>query len=244
MARFLLGLIAIFSFTTCFSSCRPNELRGEGKKTTSAVPVAAFNAVNIDVTVKTVINMQVGAVPSVQMSGYENVLKHLHATVKNNKLRVYSDLDETWTLDDDDILITITMPSLVELKMSGAPDADIHGNVSGPAFAIDVSGASTIKVDKISVDNFSLDISGAGDVEIKSGTVKNAAFDINGAGDLKAYGLQADEATATISGAGTSELTALKKLTANINGAGTIRYKGHPAVTQDVSGVGSIKDAN
>ena len=243
MKNLILSLIFI-AVAAVNTSCKLNVLRGSGNKTSSSPAVTSFNAVKVDVTVKVTINMQDGVQPGMQINGYENVVKHIKTSVADNTLRIYSDLDETWTIDNNDVSVTLTMPSITALDLTGASDADMHGNITGTSFKVAISGASDIKIDNLNVDDFSLEISGAGDVRINGGTVKHATYEINGAGDLKAFPLQAGEAVATISGAGTGEVTALQKLTAEINGAGTIRYKGHPAITQDVSGVGTIKDAN
>ena len=244
MNKYLLSLALVFGLIILTTSCKTNVLKGEGKKITDAPAVTPFNAVVIDVSLKAVINVQEGASAGVQLNGYENLVKHIKTKVENNTLRIYSDLDDTWTMDSDDVTATITVPSITKLKLTGAPDADIHGNISGSDFKLDISGASTVKMDNVNVDNFSVDVSGAANVEVKGGIVKHAQYEVNGAGDLKAYPLQSNETTVTISGAGTGHVTALQKLTANISGAGTIKYKGHPAISQDVSGAGTIADAN
>lgn len=225
-------------------SCRPNILKGEGKQVTATRDLPSFNAVVVDVAVKVAINVLPGSQPGIQFKSYSNVLQHIKTRVENNALHIYTDLDDTWNIDEDDIAVRITMPSITSLSLSGAPDASITGDVTGAEFKIDISGSSDVKVDNLHVDNFAVSISGAGDIEVKGGAVKHATYEIDGAGDLKAYPLQADETTATISGAGTGKITALQKLTASINGAGTIHYKGHPAITKDVAGVGTISDAN
>jgi len=244
MSKYTLSIFCLLVIAFFNSSCKMNVLKGEGKKTTTAPEVPSFNAIDIAVSVKTVINIKDAAQPGVQLTGYENVLKHIKTKVENNKLRIYDDLDETWTMDSDDMLLVITMPSITALTLEGSPDADVHGNITGQEFKLDISGASDVKIDNVNVTDFSITVSGAGDVDVMGGAVKHAEYEINGAGDLRAFPLQAAETVATISGAGTSEVTALQKLTANINGAGTIKYKGHPAISQNVSGVGTIKDAN
>lgn len=226
------------------SSCKMNVLKGEGKKITATQTVSTFNAVVVDISLKADINVQDGAQPSVELDGYENLIKHIKTKVENNTLRIYSDLDDTWKMESKDVVARITLPSITALTLRGAPDADVHGNISGSDFKLDISGASDTKIDNVSADNFSLSVSGAADVTIKGGSVKHAEYDINGAGEVKAFPLQTTETLATISGAGSSEVTALEKLTAHISGAGSIKYKGHPAISQDISGVGDISDAN
>jgi hypothetical protein len=206
--------------------------------------VASFNAIEVDIPIKLDVTMQAGSQPGIVMSGYENVLKHIATKIEEGTLIITTDLDETWTVDGEGITIQVTMPSIIGLSLEGAPDAEVHGSITGNEFDMDVSGASKITLDDVNVDTLSLQVSGAGDLRVKGGTVKYAEYDISGAGEVKAYPLQTIETYTSISGAGTSEVTASQKLTATISGAGTVKYKGHPAVSQEVSGAGTVKDAN
>lgn len=237
-------LFACFATIVFASSCKRNVLRGEGNKTSSSPAVASFNAVNINVSVKADITVQSGAQPTIQLNGYENVIKYIKTEVKDNVLYLTTDLGETWDMDCNDVTAQITVPSITALTLTGAPDADMHGNIAGSDFKLEISGASKVVIDNINVDNFSSDVSGAADIEVKGGAVKHASYEISGAGKILAFPLQANETTASISGAGKNEVTAISKLQATISGAGTIKYKGHPTITQEVSGVGSISDAN
>ena len=244
MQKYLLQAACFITIVLLASSCGTNTLKGEGKKTEVTPAVATFNAISIEVSLQSVIDVREGAQPAVQLSGYENVLAHIKTKVENNTLRIYTDLDDSWTMDSEDINARITVPSLTALTLQGAPGADIHGAVTSSDFKLDISGAAHVNIDNIVVDNFHSTVSGAADITVKAGTVKKAEYEISGAGKIKAYPLQAAELTASISGAGTSEVTASQKLTASISGAGSIRYKGHPVISKEVSGVGSIDDAN
>ncbi len=243
MKKYLL-LFTCFITMVYASSCKRNVLRGEGNKTSSSPSVTSFSAVNIDISVKAEITVQSGAQPGIQLNGYGNVIKHIKTTVKDNVLYITSDLGEMWDMDCDDVTAQITVPSITALKLTGAPDANMHGNIAGSNFKLEISGASKVVIDNINVDDFSSEVSGAADIEVKGGAVKKASYEISGAGKILAFPLQATETTASISGAGKNEVTALSKLSATISGAGTIKYKGHPSITQEVSGVGSISDAN
>ena len=158
---------------------------------------------------------------------------------------LYTDLDETWTMDYEGISVQITLPVITALSLEGASDADVHGNITGSEFKLDISGASNAVIDNIDVDNFTSMVSGAANIVVKGGAVKLAKYEVSGASKIKAFPLQTTETYASISGAGKGEVTATQRLTASISGAGTIKYKGHPAnVTKDISGAGSIAEAN
>ena len=236
--------IALLPFVMSISSCRQNVLRGEGAQSASTLTVSSFNEVEMDMPLKTIVNVQPGSQPSVHLSGYENVIKHLKAKVENNVLYIVTDLDETWRVDCDGITANITVPTIQALTLEGAADAIVHGNVTGSVFRLDLSGAGSAEIDALSVDSFATELSGAASIAVKGGAVKYASYEISGAGKIKTFPLQTMETVAEISGAGKGEITALQKLHIEISGAGSIKYKGHPAITKDISGAGSVIDAN
>lgn len=241
MNRYLLAIAAIV--TVCFSACKMNVLRGSGNKTTISPAVSSFNAVNIEIPVKAEITVREGA-PGVTIKGYENILKHIKTIVDGNTLTIEYDLDDTWTIHGGDMSVEINVPSLTGLSLSGAPDANLHGHITGSEFKLHISGASDIDIDSLNTDNFTADVSGAADIKINGGKVNRATYTLSGAGDIKAFRLESQETSASISGAGDGQITALQKLTASISGAGEIKYKGHPTITKNISGVGELTDAN
>ena len=237
----LLGVLVIIGF----GSCMTHIVRGEGNKTTVTPAVGSFNSIEVTVPLKAIITVQPGAVPSIKLDGYENIIKHIKTNAENNTLTLSADLETSWTLyEHDGTVATIIVPSLSALSLTGAADADIHGSFSEQLFKMDISGSGDVTIDSMSVGNFSTRISGAGNLMINGGNTQRASYQVSGAAKIKAFGLQTAESSIEISGAAKAEVTAGQKLDTHISGAGRIWYKGHPAITQDVSGAGSIKDAN
>lgn len=243
MVKFLFStlLVSVVLFTT---SCKQNVLHGEGATSTSSPVVSSFSEVSIELPLKATVTVQEGSQPGIQISGYTNVIEHIKARVESNSLILSSDLDETWRIDGDGITVNISMPSITALSLSGAADADIHGNVTGRQFELETSGASTVVIDNLNVDSFSSDVSGACNIEVKSGLTKKATYAISGAAKIKAFPLQTLETVTSISGAGKGEVSASQKLTVEISGAGDVKYKGNPAITKDISGAGSVTAVN
>ena len=228
----------------CFA-CTGRGIRGEGQVVTNKLSVADFTALDLSVPAKATITVQPGAATSVEITGYANLLEHIKVKNQGNKLVVYMDKDISWNFrSGDETRLKITVSSLSALTTDGAASAEVHGIISGKAFALDISGAGKVAVDSLMADNFTTDVSGAGDITVKGGTVHTASYHISGAGKIRAYGLQAEDVSTEISGAAKAELTATARLTVSISGAGSIRYKGHPAITKDISGAGSLNDEN
>lgn len=244
MKKLLLIYVCLFAGLMHLVACGQAVRKGEGNKTSVSPTVAAFSAIGITGPISAIITVREGA-PTVKLNGYANLLSHIKTKVENNTLLIYSDDDDEWITDGDNgTTAEITIPSLTSLSLNGAPDAAIHGNITGNTFQLSVSGAGEVTIDNIQTENFGTDISGAGKVTVKSGTVKRATYEVSGAGDIIAFPLQTSEVTAAFSGAGSGELTASTTLTAIISGAGNIKYKGHPAIKKDISGIGTIIDAN
>lgn len=227
---------------TLFCSCRENVISGHGNIGNDQRSTSSFNAIEIAVPLKAVINVG-SAGTSVKLSGYNNVLSYVKTEVKDNKLRIYT--DPGVKLDDEEYLnAEITVPSLTELTLDGAPDAEVRGNITGNDFKLSISGSSDVTIAQVNTTNFSTEVSGAGDIKISGGNVQHASYTVSGAGDIKAYGLHSMQTTASVSGAGDMQVYAEQKLNAEVSGAGSIRYKGHPVVSSQTSGVGGVQDSN
>ena len=237
--------VALTASIVLLASCHGKKLRGKGEKVTNQVAITAVDDLDIEASVKTIITVTPGAQPSLKLMGYGNILQHIKTSVQGNKLRVYTDLDNSWSIDKHDgTTIELVLPSLANLDFSGASDAEIHGSVTGPKFHTSISGSGKLVADNISSTEFSTEISGAADVDVKGGTVQKVDYEISGAGKVSSFPLQAADVSVSISGAAKADITAIHSLTVSISGAGKIKYKGHPTITKDISGAGSIRDVN
>lgn len=225
------------------NSCAHHVVIGSGKEATEDRNTTAFENIDISTTLHATITIKPGAQPSVTLNGYQNILNNIKTEVKDNTLRIYTEDDIQFSVSKKTQAV-ITVPSLSALSLSGAPDAELHGNITGKNFKLDISGAADVKIDSVNSPDLTADLSGAGTIEINGGNVQHADFDISGAGSIKAFKLIANETTAQVSGAGSCDVNAQQKLEAHISGVGKVRYKGHPVVSSHVSGVGGVADAN
>jgi len=221
------------------------ELKGTGEKTTTVVSTPNCTSLDISIPAKAEITVQQGAEPSVKISGYKNLLEHIKTSNDGGVLKIYSDLQNGWSLDRHaGTTIVVTTPSLSALDLSGATDANIHGSARGAKFELSISGASDVTVDSIFVDEFNTSVSGAASIVVNGGAARRAKYELSGASKIYAFPFVTGTTIAEISGAGRAEVNATDTLSASVSGSGTIHYKGHPQVEKEVSGVGSIKDAN
>lgn len=232
-------LLFTLALSLFFVSCKRNIVTGTGDITTASRQAGSFDKIVIKLPVDAVIN--VGNSNSVSVKTYENLHEYIKTDIADNTLTIYS--DEGIILEDD-ITFTIGTSSLKMLKIAGAADAEINGNVAADRFDLKVSGASSVDISQLNTEYFLAKLSGASKLTIESGKVGTAEYRVSGAAKIYAFGLMADNAKAKLSGAGKAEVNVSEKLEAKISGAGYIDYKGHPTVSSKISGAGSVNDVN
>ncbi len=225
------------------TSCGEVIVNGEGNIVTQEKQVSDFSAVKISAPINAEIIIQPG-VPTVSLSGYENLLKHLIVKTNGSTLEISTDVENISWNTDKDVVATITVPSLNNIDLNGAVDAKVTGMIKSGELSCDLSGATSLLVDGVEVIDLNIDISGAGELKIKTGQAHNVQYDISGNGNVEAYGLQSSNVRADLSGASELQITALKTLNAEISGAGNISYKGNPTIQTDISGAGEVNAAN
>ncbi|HTN45160.1 MAG TPA: head GIN domain-containing protein [Flavipsychrobacter sp.] len=237
------NLLSIAAFSMLlFISCGEVRLKGKGSVVTTERQTGSFSSIDIAAPVKAIITIQEGA-PTLNLTGYENLLKHIRVTTKDNKLTIELEEGVNWN-SDQQVTANITLPSLQAIELEGAVQADVKGTVTGSKLDCDMSGGTQLKLQSVQTAAVNVEISGAGDFRVEDGHSENVSYEISGSGKVYAYGLQANNVSAGVSGAGFMQLTALKKLKVDITGAGNISYKGNPAIQKEVTGAGALHAAN
>jgi hypothetical protein len=155
--------------------------------------------------------------------------------------------------------VTITLPYLRGLDISGAVEANVKGFKSSVAFTLDVSGASNLDID-MEAGDFKANISGASgangylkarstDIKLSGAshiTIPGSGGDIiiNASGASQAYleNYPVFNADIVLSGASISILNASGKLNADLSGASRLEYTGNPTLGRiDISGGATVK---
>ena len=244
MHRFVIAVSAA-SLLLFAASCRQPIVRGSGKELSQPrVTSGYFDKIEIDAPLDATINVVAGTAPSLNLTGYENILSYIETRVEDSTLHISMKEEDVHFYLKKNIIAIINLPSLRSLDVSGSSDATIKGNITGAALNISMSGSGDIKAENVNVADLSVDVSGSSDVSIGSGTTTKATYSIAGSGDISAFGLQTTETSLSISGSSDAQVNVSSKLSIEIAGSGDVRYKGHPAITQAIAGAGDVKDAN
>lgn len=212
--RILYSLPALF--LVFLTGCFKERITGWGNIGSETRTVrGSFN----EIEVKDAINILIkqGDSLKIVVKDFENILPNLSTRVLGNRLII--DYDDVW-INRSEGEVTVTLPRLTSLDVSGSSDIGTIGNFKFDDLGINISGSANLTM---------------------AGSVKNMNLKITGSGDLRAYDMPCDTARITISGSGTGQINVLKLLDVTISGSGDLVYKGNPSVTSHISGSGRIR---
>ncbi len=163
---------------------------------------------------------------SVKVKGPTKSLNDIDWSVANNILDIqYNHSDFNRPRVD----ITITLPILVQLNLSGAASGTING-FSGAQIVMRtvLSGASKCTFNGTGI-NTQIDISGASELNV-NGATESLYGNLSGAGRLNAYDLQSTEVDISVSGGSEAKVKVTDRLFIEATGGSRVYYKGNPTV--------------
>ena len=126
----------------------------------------------------------------------------------------------------------------LDLDLSGASSL-VANRLSINKLDLGLSGASEMKVESINVTTFESEISGASSIYSNNGIVKELDLDLSGSSDFLFEKVNVDTARVNISWASKANLTVTNLLSGNISGASSLIYSGDINPNLSVSG-GSV----
>ena len=178
----------------------------KGPVTTNTFDLTGFDAI----TVNGYADMELfqGDQFQVIVKANEDVFQYLDYKVEDGVLVM--ETKEHVNIKAETYEMTITLPTLKNLTVNGACDADMKtGYSSGENLSVVVNGAGDFELSGIKVPSFNITLNGAGDIEADGLDVENLAVAINGAGDIDLSG-KALKASFTVSGAGNIDASGLE----------------------------------
>ncbi len=183
-----------------------------------------------------------GSTYSVEAAGEQEELRNTTLEVSGNKLVIGRKGQNNFFhfgSDRHPVLVSITMPTLTALDLSGACRADVAGFKDSP-LRVEGAGACTAN---LALDTPSLDLDLAGACHITAtGRAENLKIDGAGACIFSGPNLQVRAADVDVSGGSAARVQVSENLKADASGASTIEYSGNPkAVDTDASGASRVK---
>ena len=243
-ARGTISILAIAAFTAgTLVGCSINgggpwinraELTGE--TTTQTRSVDGFTGIALSGNAKLTVTQ--GDAFSVAVTTDSGLQNHIDTSVRGSTLEI----DQNYSIAgrSPDVAVTVTMPHLTYLDVSGSSSTTIT-KVHGDSLHVSSSGSSDIRIDA-QVQELAVDVAGSGDLAL-TGTAGSAAITVSGSGTVSGSTLATATAHVSVSGSGDVTLRVDTTLDANVAGSGSINYYGDPVFNSDVSGSGSIRRA-
>ena len=138
------------------------------------------------------------------------------------------------------VLVTVTLPRLQRLELSGACQADVSG-FRDEKLRLEASGACVAFL-SVNVPRLELDLSSASQATLR-GTANELAIEGSSASQVEALALRADRATLDLSGASSAKVRASEELKVDLRGASTVNYAGRPGrIEKDLAGASSLEE--
>ena len=226
------ALAALYVFPSC------ERVIGEGPVVTETRPIGNFNGLSMEMAGK--VNLTIGSEFKVELTAQRNILDVLQTNVVSGVLHI-DFKDNVRAAHYEDIVATITAPSVNYLRLSGAGDINVQGSDSASSLKLVVSGSGNIFMQRVVVaDKINVDVSGSGNIAVLNGSAVNEDLKISGSGNVDLVGVTAQNATTRTSGSGDIKVQVTKKLDAHISGSGSVYYRGNPTISTKISGSGRV----
>lgn len=199
--------IAVAAAKYAFGDLSDIGERDKSEDVTQTLDLAGFDRIEVAGVFE--IEVVVGGDFSVTVSGAEEEMERLDATVENGVLKL--DQEEVrfgkrlWR--NQGMSAAITLPSLNGFDLAGVADGEVTG---------------------VDAEEFELDLAGVGDL-VLSGRCGRLDAQVSGVGDLDAKSLECREVDIDVSGVGSASVYASEAADASVGGVGSIEIYGSPA---------------
>jgi len=209
-------------------------IKGEGKVVTQEIKLENIHAVGLGLSGKLVLTQ--GSPQRITIEGQQNIIDNIRKEVRGG----------SWSIefiknvkDAEPVTITITLPSLDNLALSGSgtvTSTNKFANLDDLDIAISGSGHLDFNFDAKETE---LSLSGSGKATLM-GSTHDLEINISGSGNVSAKDLASTGCEVSISGSGDASVNVNGDLRAAISGSGDVTYKGQANVDAAISGSGSV----
>lgn len=207
-------LLALLSLVAGCHFQMHDEIKGSGVRLKQQREVTSFNSIATEGVFD--IDVVCQKAQSLEVEGDDNLLPLITTEVSNNVLHIRSNRSFS---ANDPVRITISLPDLQGISVSGAGKFDIAA-IKNEKFEIDANGATTIKV---------------------AGETKLVDIDSNGAGRIDAHKLRAARGVVQAKGVARVDVNVTEKLDVTVYGPSHVTYLGDPVVNKTIHGPGSVE---
>lgn len=145
-----------------------------------------------------------------------------------------------WGKKNRSAVVTVTMPLVRAVSLSGAGDLNVATATAEDAFDADLTGTGTLKVENSRAKAVALSLTGAGDMKLR-GAADTVKAKLTGTGNMDATALTAREVDVSLTGAGNIAASASELATGALSGVGNVDVTGTARCAIRKSGVGDVR---
>jgi len=139
------------------------------------------------------------------------------------------------------LLIVVTARELKRIEIRGAADVVAAEPLALKQVQVRISGAGSVRLDKVKADTLEVSISGVGTAQM-AGSAETLQVRISGRGAYHGENLASKWATLSVSGTGDVKLWATKELTASVSGVANVDFWGSATVRRSDPGFTTWND--
>lgn len=215
----------------------PEVVRGSGDVETREVALGEVTEVDIGSALDA--EIVPGDEPSLTVRADDNLIDRVE--ISEAAPRVEVRLERGITLRGVTAEVTVTVPSLTEVAVSGASSVEVAEGIDIADLRVSASGASEL-TGTVEADQLDVDASGSSEV-VLDGSAGELRVSASGATDADLGGLAVDgDARVEASGASDVFVRVTGTLDAHASGASSVDYAGSPAdVSARTSGASSVE---
>ncbi|MCR6719977.1 MAG: DUF2807 domain-containing protein [Chitinophagaceae bacterium] len=232
---------SIFAFLALviLSSCNifgGKRINGNGNVVTETHDLTGFTEISVGGAIDLYISQ--GSSYSIKVVTDENLHEFVSIRKDGDELEIRPEHNMNLN-GSSGIKVYVTCPTIHKLGASGASDIVAETALQGGELSIDLSGASSAKVE-LDYTDVDLELSGASSAELR-GNAKRIAIEGSGASEVKAMDLTTADADVDISGASNVSIFVTESLKAEASGASEIVHSGGARVNSNTSGASSVR---
>ncbi len=176
---------------------------------------------------------------SVSATGPQNYLEKLEIDVDGAMLRIHVKHD-SWNFGrHKPAKISVTMPLLNVVKLSGSGDIDAD-MAEGDDVKASLAGSGDLKIAMVKAKNLKLNLAGSGELAVAGGEAATGDYSITGSGDIHAEAVKLGDLDVSVTGSGDIDAQAIGKASIRITGSGDVKVKGGASCSSRKMGSGDV----
>jgi len=262
MKKLIIGILLIVSLAALLGSgscIRRNLSEAAGPLETKTYDYTGFTGVDIGSAMK--LDVTYGEDFSVKITAGKQLFDHIRVAKDGDVLKVYTDgWSINWWWGQTTPRVSIVMPKLASLHLSGASEGDVNGFKSTTDLDLHVSGASSLDLDmdtgrftseasgasnvkgRLTATGTDIEISGASDIDL-TGKGGNIRLSCSGASTASLRYFEVEDADVVCTGASNGSLNISGRLDVELSGASDFNYYGDPTLGNvEVSGASDLNN--